>query len=85
MRAKRTGMKEIEIGDRVCFTIPYRGGWGYGFGDCIKLNRKSVVVIDKKFPGNEEIRVSRELVYKVTAQQDVIKLDKEESNHDSNC
>lgn len=56
---------EVMIGDRACYKIPERGGWSYGFGDVIKLNKKSIVVLDKKFPDNQKIRVDKALVYKV--------------------
>ena len=57
------------IGTRVCYTIPERGGWGYGFGRVTKVNRKTVDVdVEKgRFAGDkyDGARVSKELIYKV--------------------
>jgi hypothetical protein len=50
------------VGDRVKYTIPVRGGMDLGFGEVIKLNRKSVLVRDDK-NGEGLRRVDRGLVY----------------------
>lgn len=57
--------REIRIGSRVLFTVPERGGAGYGFGDVVKCNRKSVHVIDRKFPGEQRVLVDVTLIYEV--------------------
>jgi len=55
------------IGTRVCYTIPVRGGWDYGFGRVTKVNRKTVDVdVEKgRGVGPDGARVSKELIYKV--------------------
>lgn len=57
--------RQANIGDRVCYRVPERGGWGYSYGNVLKVNRKSYLVSDCK--QQCEARVDKALVYQVLA------------------
>lgn len=71
-------LSNLRVGDRVCFKIPERGGFSLGFGDVEKINitrsRKSIDVIDRKFPGETKLKVNIKLIYKIIKKEDLINL-----------
>ena len=54
----------FQVGTRVRYTVPERGGWGYGWGKVLKVNKRSVLVDDEKY-GSGNWRVDKELIFEV--------------------
>ena len=63
-------LSAMKMGSRVLYTIPERGGFRYGFGDVVKVNRITVDVIDMKF-GKDVHRVDKALIYEVINFEDM--------------
>jgi len=63
--AQRIEDGEFEVGRRGAYSYQHRGTTLFGIGDIVKVNRKSVMIIDRKYPGEERITVDKGLFYKV--------------------
>lgn len=53
---------DIQVGHRVRFRVPVRGGQDLGFGDVVKINRRTVDIEDRKH-GSGTLRVDKELIF----------------------
>jgi hypothetical protein len=51
-----------KVGDRITYVHLERGGYSLGLGEIVKLNRATVMIIDRKFEGNQQIGVDRALI-----------------------
>lgn len=52
----------IQVGHRARYRVPVRGGQDLGFGDVVKVNRKTVDIEDRKH-GAGLLRVDKELIF----------------------
>jgi hypothetical protein len=64
-KTQRVPDAEFRKGRRGSYSWVSRGTRSFSFGDIEKVNRKSIVIINRKHPGEERITVDKALFHSV--------------------
>lgn len=62
---QRVADDEFRVGRRGSYSYTDRGTLNFGFGDITTVNKRTVVVVDRKFPGEQRVTVDKALFYSV--------------------
>lgn len=65
---------DFKVGQRASYSHTKRGTTSFGFGDVVKVNKRTVEVIDRKYPNEERILVDKALVYRLREASELVDL-----------
>lgn len=65
---------DFKVGQRASYSHTKRGTTSFGFGDIVKVNKRTVEVVDRKYPNEEHILVDKALVHWLREQSELLVL-----------